>query len=296
MCPNCQKSTQIIKKGFYRSRSNKSARVQRYRCKECARSFSDQTGQLTYREHKPHINQFVLRMLGSGMSQRRAAAILGVHPITIARKLVRLDRAAHKETIKGHKRQGPVEAVVFDEMETFEHTKCKPLSLALAVEDGTRRILSIQTSQMPAKGRLAEISRRKYGYRKDHRRAGLDRMFEAVKQVAIDDPSLKSDQCPRYPAAARAHFPGSVHTAYKGRRAATIGQGELKRGGHDPLFSLNHTAAMYRDNVKTLARRTWCTVKRPDRLQALLNVYAYIHNELLEKKLKDVRIDPGPIW
>jgi hypothetical protein len=60
-----------------------------------------------------------------------------------------------------------------------------------------------------------------------------------------------------------------------------VGQGELKRGGFDPLFSLNHTAAMFRDRLKRLSRRTWCTTKRPDRLQLLLDLYAWYHNELL---------------
>jgi hypothetical protein len=51
-----------------------------------------------------------------------------------------------------------------------------------------------------------------------------------------------------------------------------VGQGELKRGGFDPLFSLNHTAAMFRDRLKRLSHRTWCTTKRPDRLQLLLDL------------------------
>src|SRR5690606_17336230 len=95
--------------------------------------------------------------------------------------------------------------VVFDEIETFEHTKCKPLSLALAVEDKTRRILSIQCAQMPAKGRLAAISRKKYGYRADERRQGLDRMFSDLRAISVVEPNFKSDQCPRYPAAVRKH-------------------------------------------------------------------------------------------
>ena len=60
-----------------------------------------------------------------------------------------------------------------------------------------------------------------------------------------------------------------------------VGQGELKRGGFDPLFALNHTAAMYRDRIKRLSRRTWCTTKRADRLQLLVDLYAWHHNERL---------------
>ena len=59
----------------------------------------------------------------------------------------------------------------------------------------------------------------------------------------------------------------------------------MKAGGFDPLFSLNHTCAMYRDNTKRLSRRTWCTTKIVPRLQCLLDIYTVFHNEwLLEKR------------
>src|SRR5690606_19374474 len=66
-------------------------------------------------------------------------------------------------------------------------------------------------------------------------------------------------------------------------RACVVGQGEMKAGGFDPLFSLNHTCAMYRDNTKRLSRRSWCTTKRVDRLQCLLELYTVFHNEVIER-------------
>src|SRR5690606_33830676 len=125
------------------------------------------------------------------------------------------------------------------------HTKCKPLSIALAVEEGTERILSVHSAKMPAKGPLAEISRRKYGYRKDRRPVALRRMFNDLK-VASRPEYFKSDMNPRYPSVVRKHFPHVPHIVFKGRRGCVVGQGELKRGGFDPLFSLNHTAASVR--------------------------------------------------
>jgi hypothetical protein len=55
----------------------------------------------------------------------------------------------------------------------------------------------------------------------------------------------------------------------------------LKKVGFDPLFSLNHTAAMIRANVNQLARRTWCTTKRPENLLARLYTYLHFHNTQL---------------
>jgi len=50
-----------------------------------------------------------------------------------------------------------------------------------------------------------------------------------------------------------------VSSTTKGRRECVVGQGELKGGGFDPLFSLNHTCAMIRAHVSRLFRRTWNT-------------------------------------
>ena len=52
-----------------------------------------------------------------------------------------------------------------DELQTIEHTKCKPCFVAVAVCAEHRKILGVEVSSMPETGHLATISRRKYGYR-----------------------------------------------------------------------------------------------------------------------------------
>ncbi len=83
-----------------------------------------------------------------------------------------------------------------------------------------------------------------------------------------------SDQSPFYPNLIRKHFPQATHKTCKGSRGAVVGLGELKKVAFDPIFTLNHTCAMFRDNLKTLSRRTWATPKKKDRLLCLLNIYA----------------------
>jgi hypothetical protein len=70
-----------------------------------------------------------------------------------------------------------VESFQFDDLETIEHTKCRPLSVTIAVEDKTRKILGFEVSQMPAKGHLARYSVKKYGYRKDERQFGIKKLL-----------------------------------------------------------------------------------------------------------------------
>lgn len=93
---------------------------------------------------------------------------------------------------------------------------------------------------------------------------------------------IKSDENPHYPPLIRELFPRGEHLRYKGRRGCVVGQGELKRGGFDPLFSLNHTAAMFRANVNRLFRRTWCTTKKREALTAHLALYSLYHNQNLK--------------
>jgi transposase-like protein len=282
MCPWCKdpKAT-VIRKGYFDKASTRAEKIQRFHCKGCHRRFSTQTDSLTYREKKPHLDQPLFRLLCSGMSQRACARLLGCHPKTVARKLCRLGLRA-KERLAEWRAEGPVGGtVVFDEMETFEHTKCKPLSIALAVEEGSRRVVAVVVASMPAKGKLAAVARKRYGPRRDGRRKALEIMAKAIDKASPRLTLLKSDQCPRYPSLVARLLPRAMHETYLSRRGCVVGQGELKRGGFDPLFSLNHTAAMFRDRLKRLSRRTWCTTKRPDRLQLLLDLYAWYHNELL---------------
>jgi hypothetical protein len=172
--------------------------------------------------------------------------------------------------------------VQFDEMETFEHTKCKPLSIGLMVEAKSRKILGLSVARMPAKGPLAKLAYKKYGPRKDLRAQEASRLMARVKPLLHPEQlTITTDQKPTYSSWLKPHFPRAQHKTYKGRRGCIVGQGELKKIGFDPLFSLNHTAAMIRANVNRLARRTWCTTKRPDRLLAHLYIYAAFHNSVL---------------
>ena len=294
MCPLCQNSRHIIKDGFYQQKSKRKAKVQRLRCASCKKRFSRQTHSPTYRERKSHINQPLFRLLTAGLSQRKCAEILSIHPTTVARKLTRMGRQAALKMLKEKMGCSP-NILIFDEMETFEHSKCKPISIVVAVEKYSRRILFTSAQSMPAKGLLAEVSRKKYGPRADNRGKALKDMCQVLSQKhRITE--IWTDQSPRYPSVVRKYFPDIIHRTTKGRRGCVVGQGELKGGGFDPIFSLNHTCAMFRDNLKTLTRRTWCTVKKISSLQNLLNLYMYYHNERLKtpRRIK-VRLDLSPI-
>jgi transposase-like protein len=263
-------------------------RVQRFFCKTCKKSFSSESKSPLKYQKKRHLNDFFFALFASGMSQRRAARLLTVNKKTVVRKFLFLGEACVQDLLlRKHLPKRDIGNFTFDEMETFEHTKMKPLSIALAVEDKTRLILDFKVSSMKAKGLLAERSRKKYGPRKDERKKNLKALLQNLKTLSPKPRTIKSDMCPHYPLPVKQTFPDSEHQVFKGKRGCVVGQGELKAVGFDPLFSLNHTAAMLRANINRLFRRTWNTTKKPECLTYHIAIYVFYHNLRL---LKD--IDP----
>ena len=273
----------VVRNGSYRRKSD-GVRVQRFRCKGCHDHFSEASSDICYGQKKRQVNKSVFSLLVSNVSQRRSAMVLGINRKTVVRKLVFLGGWALQKLPETNLLYPKVSVMEFDDLETFEHSKCKPLSVTLSVEYKSRRILGFRVSSMPAKGKLATISRKRYGIRADDRKSGRRALLQELQSMVNPEALIKSDMNPHYTEDVREFFPNAEHEVFKGRRGCVVGQGELKRGGYDPLFSLNHTCAMFRENINRLKRRTWCTTKRPDRLHLHIAMYAIFHNTVLLKK------------
>jgi hypothetical protein len=135
---------------------------------------------------------------------------------------------------------------------------------------------------MPAKGKLAAISRKKYGWRANERDKKMTEAFDEVKQHLVAPPALiKSDMHPSYKRLVSNSFPGVIYRQYLGKEKKIKHQERLhenlKKRVHDPLWSVNHGGAMIRDRIKRLCRRNWCTTKRVENLQLQLDLYV-LHN------------------
>jgi hypothetical protein len=257
--------------------------VQRYICGICKRRPSDAVVQDCYRQKKRLQNSVITALLAHEMSQREVARTLKINFKTVVRKFRYQAFGAqclfHWENTHGPK----AETVEFDDLETFEHSKHKPLSVTIAVEAGSRRILALEVSEMPSRGTLAKKARAKYGKREDRRQEMRKVLFERLQKLVVPYAEIRSDSNPSYPSLVKRYFPNATHVKFMGRKGCVTGQGELKQGRFDPLFSINHTCAMFRANVNRLIRKTWCTTKSLERLRAHLMLYAHEHNRRLEE-------------
>ena len=147
------KNGSIVSSGSF-FRHSDSRRIKRYFCKRCGHSFSRATNHPAFRQKKRRINPLLKELICSGVSQRRAAKILKVNPKTVVRHFRYLASQARLEQerfLKQYKKN-PLPLIQFDDLETSEHTKCKPLSVSLAIDPVFRKILSFQVSPMPAPG------------------------------------------------------------------------------------------------------------------------------------------------
>lgn len=286
ICPNltCAFPENIIRDGHFR-RKEDSKTIQRFRCKSCGLRFSNATFTETYKQKKRRVNFPLLKFYSSGMSIRRLALLLGVDKKTIARKIPLIAekcRRLNDQNLKAKK--GRIYNIQIDDLITKENSKLKPLSLSLAVDEDTRRILSMEVSQIPAFGHLSNIAIKKYGERKDHHFEGLTRLFQKISPIVSDEVVVKSDEHKRYPAFISAYLPKAKHFTFPSERGCVAGQGELKKVKFDPLFIVNHTCAVLRANVNRLIRKTWCTTKDPKRLKDHLDIFMFFYNEILLPK------------
>jgi transposase len=258
------------------------SKIRRYLCKFCRRTFSSKTFSPTYRQIKPFLNKLIFNLLMSGNTQRRTAKLLHCSKNTVAQKLVWLSQ--YPETISQVKPQA-TEHLQIDELETIEHTKLKPLTVPICVND-KYKILGLSVGKIKAKGILSEISLRKYGPREEQREKSLTELFEYLRKNIKRDPlTITTDAHPMYPKLIRKYFPNSKHIQVIFRdqlkkKRELLYTAERKRL-FDPMFALNQRCAMLRSDIRRLTRRSWCTTKKIENLRKHLELYMIYNNEIL---------------
>ena len=67
----------FIRYGAYRPRC-RSRPVPRFKCRICRKSFSRQTFRTDYRDHKPHLNPRLVKLLASGVGLRESGRRLQI--------------------------------------------------------------------------------------------------------------------------------------------------------------------------------------------------------------------------
>lgn len=277
---NC--SGNLTNSGFYVRKSD-GKEVKRFRCTRCKKYSSNAQRSPCYKQNKRNLNGIILKLLCSNVSQRRIALILNISRNTVFRKFEFLALQSKLKNIEFLKffENNKISEIFIDEMEDRIHTKCKPVSIALAVTKN-RKIIMHKTSQIRPKNRkLYQLSLKKYPLWINNSRAGFRFFIKQIEPLVENNVMIRSDEKKMYHQEIVKILPQSIHKRYLSRKAVIAGQGEIKAGGRDPLFELNHTCAMLRANINRLIRRTWCTSKKIESLSKHIEIFTYYHNTVL---------------
>lgn len=252
--------------------------TQRFICVRCRRSFSRQTFRIDYRDKRPAANEALLSLLASGVGLRQSARCLklDVHAIQKkARKLARHMGLLNRNLI----RKLPAGSVVLlDEAETFEHRKFERLTMPVMIDRQSRLILATRVAPIRRAARKGSRRRRRqeaheqrFGARSHRGPNSVRIIMGRLRRLLHGRPAtLISDEKPSYASICRRRFSGLLkHVRVPSR---------LPRNTFNPLFAMNLTQAMLRDNCGRLRQRSWLASKRRRYLHQHLELFSAYRN------------------
>ena len=268
-------SNHFIKHGYYSARCRPRP-IPRFRCRTCSRTYSRQTFRLDYRDHKPHLNLGLLRLLTSGVGLRQTSRILNLSRRCVeikARKIA--NHLGHLNlNLRAPLKEGSV--LQLDEIETYETKRReRPVTFPILIETESRFIIWGESGTLSPRGRMNTSRRlaiaadsRKYGKRRDESKAAVRRtLAKAIPMVwGLSKLLVQSDEKSTYPGLLREAFgqDNHLHHTTSSKRERTI---------QNPLFPINQMEALARDLLGRLRRESWLVSKKREFLDQAFQMF-----------------------
>jgi len=226
-------------------------------------------------------------MLVSGTGLRQAARMLrlDIHAVQEKfRKIARTCRWLHRNL---GAQLPPGRIYVLDEEETFEKASIRPLTMPVLMDKESYLVVatavgSIRRLAQPGTRRRRRQDRAEAaaGRRRDRSRRCVRAVLRNLRsRVASGSIELLSDEKPSYRQLGSEVFGSSF------RHSTTAST--LARGTFNPLFPINMTLAMTRDNCGRLRRRSWLVTEKRRCLQFHLHLFTAFRNYVRRRHNKD---------
>jgi len=260
--------------------------VQRFLCSACGRGFSRQTFRHDYRDRRPHDNPRLFLLLVSGVGLRQSGRVLGMDVRAVQQKLWKM--AATLSGMHGNlsRRLPANRRWLLDEEETYEGASIRPLTMPVLIEKETWFVAATAVGSIRrlAKAGSARRLRQERDERNGRRPDQSSQCVRAVLQALADlvpegSVVLHTDQKASYATIAARVFGDRL------RHVTTAGT--LVRDTHNPLFPINTTLAMSRDNCGRLRRRSWLVTKQARRLQDQMTIFLVYRNYVRRRFNRD---------
>jgi len=297
-CPNprCPYSRQFhfatrwyIKEGFHATKAF--GPVQRYRCRHCGKTFSDQTFSLNYYLKKYTDFTLLLPQLICNNSD----CFIGRHnDLSFESVRIRRDRMARNSLylqtvlLEGVKIAEPLAA---DGFESYTRSKYYPVNINILTGADSRFLYYFTESHSRRKGAVTESQKQRMSYEyqgKDFSRCSTAAQFESlmaylIGRCADNSAVLHTDEHPAYPRvlkrlAQRDGFPCVRHQQTSSRQM---------RDRNNPLFSVNYMDMLFRKDIANHRRRTICHARNDRNMLARVALYMATHNFCKPRSITD---------
>lgn len=252
--------------------------VPRFRCRSCLRTFSTQTFRQDCWDRRPEVNDRVFELLVSGVGFRQSARMVKLGVAAIQQKARKLaDHAGWlHENLSTRLPVG--RSYVLDEEETYEQASIRTLTMPVLIE---REHWFVVATDVGPTRRLAkagskrrawqEHEERKHGRRPDRSRECVTTVLRALdRRLAGGKLVLISDE--------KASYAKIASEVFGDRVVHETTAGSLPRTTYNPLFPINTTLAMTRDNCGRLRRHSWLVSKKAECLRRQMHLFAVYRN------------------
>lgn len=262
----------------------------RFFCRFCRRTFSSQTFRHDYRDHRPDVNARLFQLLCSGVGFRQAGRNLGLDASSLQRKARKIGRTCKSLHDHLSVRLPAGRCWLLDEEETYEGASIRPLTMPVLIEKETwfivatavgsiRRLAPLGTAR-----RLRQDREERHQVRPDQSAACVRAVLSALADKVTEGPVLlRTDKKSSYATIAAALFGDRL------RHEAIAGS--LVRDTHNPLFAINTTLAMSRDNCGRLRRRSWLVTKVGRWLQNHMWIFIVYRNYVRRRFNRDEEVE-----
>ena len=260
-CPNCQ-SEKIRKRG---SMKTKRGKAQRYECKTCNKTFTKRNESINYRKRKQHLREKITTLYCEGMSLRAICRALKIHRKTVTKYFIENSDKAWLNNMRRLREGGIITTYVqFDELETFEHTKKRPLGVQVSIRAKTGEIIHTKVCKIPVKA--LSVSKDyivKWNKNIDRRQAIADLLWNTKHALKKDFASIACDG---------ARLPAKIAESVFFDKQFNVIATKTRNKRIDLTF------LKMRQDISRLRRRTLATTKKRDNLQKHLDLYTDYHN------------------
>ena len=261
--------------------------IQRFRCRQCRRSFSRQTFRHDYRDHRPEVNSRLLLLLTSGVGLRQAGRLLDLDICSVQHKLRKIAKTCWRMHGNLCPRVPAERTYLMDEEETYETASIRPVTMPVLIERESWFLVDVDTAPIrrlapegTARRRRQEREEQENGKRPDQSLVCVRRLLERfAKRLPEGRAILQTDQKSSYATLARELFGDRLeHETTSSKR---------HRGVHNPLFPINTTLAMSRDNLGRLRRKSWLVSKKRQYLRAHAGLFVAYRNYIRHRFNRD---------